>query len=68
MNSGWIESEMDAIFSNYMRIYQLEMNRIFETLNLIWYLMDIIEDRPINEVKEAVVLDPFGIKEKPKML
>ncbi|KAL4495175.1 hypothetical protein ABPG72_007282 [Tetrahymena utriculariae] len=59
MASGWFDSEMTALFSSYQRIFQLELNKLEEIIELILYIQDVVEGRPINEVQEHVILDPF---------
>ncbi len=40
IKSGWIESEMEHLYSIYMRLYQIELNRIIEIQEMFWFLLD----------------------------
>ena len=35
------------------------MNRLNEVLDIFLNLQDILEERPLNEVIEHIILDPF---------
>lgn len=41
------------------------MNRLNEVLDIFFDLRDILEDRPLNEVIEHIILDPFTQQEPP---
>lgn len=63
--SGWIESEMEQIFKFYLRLFQMEINKLQEIIELFYYIMDTLEERPINEVQEHVILEPFKTENPP---
>ena len=50
---------MESLYSKYLRLFQLEMNRLNEVLDIFFDLRDILEERPLNEVIEHIILDPF---------
>jgi len=58
MNSGWIESEQEKLLGFYSRLLQLEVNKYQDTFELIYNIIDVLEERPINEVKEHILLEP----------
>lgn len=41
------------------------MNRLNEVLDIFFDLRDILEERPLNEIIEHIILDPFISKEPP---
>ncbi|KRX04379.1 Calponin homology domain [Pseudocohnilembus persalinus] len=56
--SGWIESEMEKVFGQFFRIYQIEINKLHEIVEMFYFILDTLENKPINEVQEHVVLEP----------
>lgn len=59
MGSGWIENEMDYIVKQFFRLYQIEMNRVNEIYELFLFTMDTMLGKPMNGVREHVMLEPF---------
>lgn len=50
---------MEVVYSKFLRLFQLEMNRLNEVVDLFFFIRDTIEGKPINEVREHLILDPF---------
>jgi hypothetical protein len=56
---------MEAVYTQFLLLYQLEMNRVNEVMDMFFFIRDTIEGKPINEVQEHIILDPFPEKEPP---
>ena len=56
---------MESIYSKYLRLFQLEMNRLNEVVDIFFCIKDTYCNIPINEVREHIILDPFESHEPP---
>ena len=43
------------------------MNKLYETISIFYFLMDKLQNLPISEVKEHIILDPFPDNKEPSL-
>lgn len=63
INSGWIESEIENIASDFQKLLQLEVNKLMETLLIIHNYYSNFEGVPSFDMIEHLIIDPFQGKE-----
>lgn len=56
---------MENIYGKFLRLFQLEMNRLNEVVDLFFFIKDTYCNIPMNDIREHIILDPFGSAEPP---
>lgn len=63
LKSGWIENEMEKVYSDFQKLMQNEINKLLESLVIIQNYYGCFQGSPILDLFEHLIIDPFGNKE-----